>query len=429
MRISSLLVLCFTGLLLWSACQSRQEMPSLPTPAPLVLPKLVGYPQDGAVQLTWGWLWWGSNQPAEDNRPDAFRLLMGSTPDELREVALISGDETNYRVRNLRNREVYYFSLEILLANQPSVPANLIAVAPDRLPQAELALPAEAAPAYWGSWSGDGQQIAYVGDHPDEPDGAAVFTYHLTNQTWRYRSSGTQPHWRPQQQELAFVTDLVLNRAAPDTSATYLALLAQDQVNLYLGGDGSYLQPTWSPDGRRLAFLGRVGADAHFDLFQTVMGNTPAPQRLTDGFGELSDLSSARDRSPHHLTWHPNGQQLAYDRYAPHGAPPTYTQDIFALDLSAPSQETPLITSAWADQQPAFSPDGTQLAYLSDRSGVATLWLRDLALGTDRQLYDGHTPAVDVRHSRLSWSPQGDRLLFNAWLDDSTSSLFWLPVR
>lgn len=57
------------------------------------------------------------------------------------------------------------------------------------------------------------------------------------------------------------------------------------------------------------------------------------------------------------------------------------------------------------DQAPRWSPDGTRLAFLSDRSGKVQLWLMDLAGGEARQL-TGHDEPV----SEPVWSPDSTRV-------------------
>jgi Tol biopolymer transport system component len=427
------LLLPFAILLLlamgFPGCRSNNQPAPAPEELAVLLPQVAGFPLDGKVSLSWGWIWWGSNQSQAEGRPDAFRIMIGSSLDStLREIALVSGQETTYEVPQLVNRQIYYFAIEAMLDNRPSVRSNVIAVAPGRWIDPSPVFTDPVRNRFWGSWSGDGQSLAYATDNQPGEEGSAIFSYHLPTSTETYRGSGTQPHWQRYHDQIAFVTDLVLNRAAPDTSATYLALMAQNQASVFLGGDASYLQPIWSPDGRRLAYL-RQNSDAQFDLYQTIISNPPMPIRLTFGFGELVDLPALLDRSAQHTSWHPTEASIAYDRFAPKTDTSTaYAKDIFQVSTDMPGAEVALVSSPWEDQTPAFSPDGQKLAYFSDRSGVPGIWLKDLSTGRDRQLYGGTTPTVDVQHGRLAWSPQGDRLLFNAWANDSITSLYLLQV-
>jgi len=73
--------------------------------------------------------------------------------------------------------------------------------------------------------------------------------------------------------------------------------------------------------------------------------------------------------------------------------------------------ERRLTSSAANETQPALSPDGRQIAYLSDESGVPKLWM-SAADGTNRQpLTAGFGFAGSIEASP-SWAPSGDRLVF-----------------
>jgi len=57
-----------------------------------------------------------------------------------------------------------------------------------------------------------------------------------------------------------------------------------------------------------------------------------------------------------------------------------------------------MTNDAYEDRHPAWSPDGRQLLYASDRTGTYQLWLRDMATGTERRLQHrgGQSPRVMV---------------------------------
>ena len=66
--------------------------------------------------------------------------------------------------------------------------------------------------------------------------------------------------------------------------------------------------------------------------------------------------------------------------------------------------------------EPAWSPDGTKLAYVSDRNGTMDVWIRDLKTGQDKVLAD---MTEDLNFP--TWSPDGSKVAFyqtdprNAW--------------
>ncbi|MGP8337810.1 MAG: TolB family protein [Methanosarcinaceae archaeon] len=72
-------------------------------------------------------------------------------------------------------------------------------------------------------------------------------------------------------------------------------------------------------------------------------------------------------------------------------------------DETSPRRVT---TDGLYNNMPCWSPDGSQIAYLSARSGTQQLHLMDLDGGNDRQLTSGF--GLDV--SQLVWLPEGNRI-------------------
>ena len=80
--------------------------------------------------------------------------------------------------------------------------------------------------------------------------------------------------------------------------------------------------------------------------------------------------------------------------------------DVWLMPIGGPPRN--LTRDAHVDADPAWSPDGTMLAYSSDRAGgVLNLWLHDVRTGAARQLTDLDDAAIGA-----AWSPDGARVAF-----------------
>ena len=72
----------------------------------------------------------------------------------------------------------------------------------------------------------------------------------------------------------------------------------------------------------------------------------------------------------------------------------------------------------------SFSPDGTQLAVINNRSGQYNIWLQPLAGGEQTQL----TFYTDNAVRDLSWSPDGKQILYTAdYQGNEKHQLFHIP--
>lgn len=158
--------------------------------------------------------------------------------------------------------------------------------------------------------------------------------------------------------------------------------------------------PTWAPDSTKIAFsLDRTGT---FEIYAVNVDGTGLAQ-LTDD-GEFGLDKEAPD-------WSPDGKRIAFvtlfDLYFIYAfeVDPAYSRPFSALDDSRRSLLSDLSTDSLS---PAWSPDGTQIAYtMDDISNTHQVFVMDLETRSSHQLTSGSLPA----YSPL-WSPDGRRMAF-----------------
>ncbi len=81
--------------------------------------------------------------------------------------------------------------------------------------------------------------------------------------------------------------------------------------------------------------------------------------------------------------------------------------DLWLLPVES-GTPTQLTNDAFADTDPAWSPDGRELAFTTDRDGTMNVWVRDLATGRDRQVTFSRTGNL----SGAAWSPDGTKIAY-----------------
>ncbi len=166
--------------------------------------------------------------------------------------------------------------------------------------------------------------------------------------------------------------------------------------------------PLWSPDGKRLAFSStRVAGGSAFKtgLFWVAADGTGAVQPLAQG-----------DNQTFPDAFTPDGSQVLVRGSAPGG-----NDDIFLVSLNRTSAEgtagsevRPLLQTMFNEQNPALSPDGRWLAYESDESGDAEIYVRpfpDVDAGRWQVSTGGGVQAAWARSGRELFYRSGTALL------------------
>ena len=168
--------------------------------------------------------------------------------------------------------------------------------------------------------------------------------------------------------------------------------------------EGGVEKPVWSPDGTRFAFARYAGRIHNNDPVKHIFVAN------TDGSG-VTQLTSGNflDVSP---TWSPDSRRIAFaHRNLDAPEAPQNREDRYIAVMDADGKNlTALTRGGTAESSPAWSPDGSVIAYDSD----GTMWLMDT---------DGRNPRrIPVANARrgYSWSPDGTAIAYvsREWLND-----------
>ena len=173
--------------------------------------------------------------------------------------------------------------------------------------------------------------------------------------------------------------------------------------------DVADLQPAYAPEGDRIAFIRRANRTGRPDLY--VM--------TAEGKGRIKLTSTpVPERDP---SWTPDGTRLVYSaRTSPSGP---FRIFLAKADGSGRVQLTAQATGS-ADRSPVVSPDGTRIAFVTDRDGgfpeVYLMFLDGsgvVRLTTNDQI-DGNP----------SWTPDGTHLVLERCCANGTSDLVSVDV-
>ena len=142
-------------------------------------------------------------------------------------------------------------------------------------------------------------------------------------------------------------------------------------------------------------------------------------RRRLDGTGEAVQIASTSEyhvqadlhRPSGRIVSHVMRDQMDILQYELPAAPPT-------APVAPPTR--PFIASSHIDRAAVFSPDGRRVAFVSDRTGSRQLWVAD-ANGENAVEW---TQPFELDGSPPAWSPDGTQLAFSAVTKDGNTQLF-----
>src|SRR5438132_3592900 len=171
------------------------------------------------------------------------------------------------------------------------------------------------------------------------------------------------------------------------------------------------VRPTWSPDGKRIAYQSDRDGSFHIYVMDVDGGNT-------------KQISSGADIDDRHPAWSPDGQAIAVD-----SGDATH-REIWIIDVGSQRRTQVTKTGAIASF-PSWSPDGKRIAfyvyasqytsstataagqfsgamdvYIASRDGSGVVQM------TDKLASEANSQCTFACHS-VRWSPDGSRIAFS----------------
>lgn len=213
-------------------------------------------------------------------------------------------------------------------------------------------------------------------------------------------SAGT---WSPDGRKFAFVV-----YAKGDHELAIVDAESRDiERRIAVPGVGALQNPAWSPDGARIAFSGQVGGVSDLFVFDL---NTRAVNRLTnDRFADI------------HPAWSPDGRTLVFATDRSSGT--DFDRLSFgplalaSIDVATSSIRALPGPSRGKAISPQFSPDGSAVYFVSDRTGVSDIYRLNLASGAITQVTNIATGVSGITNlaPAFSVSPTTGRIVFSAF--------------
>lgn len=211
----------------------------------------------------------------------------------------------------------------------------------------------------------------------------------FVEQVTTFAPPNSEPTWSPDGSRIAFTT------GKDDISNFTLYAIDADGSNPErllepVKGDNWY--PAWSPDGTRIAF--QSNRDGNMEIYMLEL-ETKAVTRLTN--------NDYTDSMP---SWSPDSRQLVYV------SSPEGEGDIHVMNADG-SDVVRLTFSEGPDTQPKWSPDGKKILFMSGRDGNGEIYMMNADGSEQTRITD--TP-YDSEWTP-SWAMNGTKILFSAPYD------------
>ncbi len=208
--------------------------------------------------------------------------------------------------------------------------------------------------------------------------------------------------------EASFAPDSIKRLVYSSSGATQDYDLYVDGAGVIAAGPGTDGGPAWSPDGKFIVFTSARTGQGDLYLLDLALMEKP-PLRLT------GDLNA----SEVYAAWSPDSKKVVY---VGHGAQGDNLYLIDNLNFPAPRALT-----AWAHTQtrPAWSPDGTLVAFYSNHTDNRRFDLYTMPIGGTPTLI---TTDVVMSHRGPIWSSDSKHVIYVKNDSDHFSPVWAAPV-
>ncbi|GAB3253228.1 hypothetical protein GCM10027347_12900 [Larkinella harenae] len=348
-----------------------------PTPDGYIKDLMLGLePLSTGVKLTWNPViifeegMYGGPPPVP---PTQYEIYISETGENnLKKLAVVDGTTKEFLVQNVASGQPVYAKVIARHPKLNSGPSNVATTNAGQLKTTTLVFPSNPPYITYGAWGGT--NLVYKGQAGTEIRLADGTTRKLNN-------SASTPVLSPDGKYVAYTGGR--NHNTSYTTQLFIEEIETGLVRL-VDTDSQMMAAEWSNDGKRLAY---------------VTGRGLSVFSLADG--RIRWLTGSTSISFPQIDWSHDNSYIVFVQPLETAHSERYVTNLMRVPANG-GQIEPVTSSLYSDQQPAFSPNGEQLAFISTRSGYQAVWVLTLKTNRLEQLTNGKESFAYT--SRLDWN-------------------------
>jgi Tol biopolymer transport system component len=199
----------------------------------------------------------------------------------------------------------------------------------------------------------------------------------------------------------------IVFQSGSDLFSMYLVNVDGSGLRELLNNSSVAPEPAWSPDGQYLAFLSNDLIPGAINISHTTQNQISSQIYIVDADGSNIRQLTQGSGNRSHPTWSPDGKQIAFV-----SGNPTQGSDIYSIDINGENLDDLTNSDGVGHYNyPEWSPDGSRIAYQAQVDTNWELFSMNTD-GSDPIQLTNMPQGQSVSSIHAAWSPNSKRIVF-----------------